>query len=101
MRSDLGFSIVTIEGDSLSVIKKCSSHFPDKYEISAYIQNIKGFFTIFSYDKLHAYTKRSGNKIMHELAEEWLKTGVEVFLVGATPSFIQRMAKKDRLWDSN
>lgn len=82
---NLGFSKVIIEGDSLLVIKKkCSFHYQDKSEISAYIHSIKRdsyHFQILQFK----HTKRLGNKVAHAIATECLKMGEEIYLYREIP----------------
>ncbi|MBA0766701.1 hypothetical protein Gotri_015720 [Gossypium trilobum] len=37
----MGWSEVTVEGDSLAIIKKCQTHNPNKSQIGAHIQDIQ------------------------------------------------------------
>ncbi|MBA0683303.1 hypothetical protein Goari_024970, partial [Gossypium aridum] len=41
MGLEMGWSEVTVEGDSLAIIKKCQTHNPNKSQIGAHIQDIQ------------------------------------------------------------
>lgn len=81
----IGFSKVAIEGDSLSMVKKCNQEKPDKSEIYAYIHNIKslshGFQRI-----CFQHINRRENSLADILAKEGLQKKKEFYLLDFIPS---------------
>ncbi|MBA0845730.1 hypothetical protein Goarm_022506, partial [Gossypium armourianum] len=82
--TELGLASVVVEGDSLSIIKKCQSNEIDKSEIGAYVRDIqhyqRGFHSV-----CFKYTLRKTNLVAHNLAKASLKEGKHIYLVGGVP----------------
>lgn len=70
-----------IEGDSLSVIKKYNSEYPDKLEICAHIRNIKSFSHKFQ--RLCFQHDRMVNDLANTIAIESLRKNDGFYLVHA------------------
>lgn len=88
---EMGLRVVTIEGNSMSVIKKCQTDLVDKSEIGAYIRDVQTkknrFWSIIF---IHAH--RSANQLAYILAMETLKNREQAYLVGSVPVYaLQRM----------
>ncbi|MBA0562368.1 hypothetical protein Golob_007418, partial [Gossypium lobatum] len=64
---------VIIEGDSLSIIKKCKTKNPDKSLVSAYIHDIHQLLLYFKECKFE-HIPRSTNSLAHILAIEAIKS---------------------------
>lgn len=77
---EMGIQNVIIEGDSLTVIKKCRDKLPDKSEIRAYIQYIQ---------IQSAHVNREANRIAHVLATEGLIMRKGMYLKGRLPDFLR------------
>lgn len=80
-------SDIIIEGDSLSVIKKCKMERHEKSRIGAFIHDIKQE-TSRSKHLRFEHTPRSANGLAHILATETLKTQEEIYLVEGVPRFV-------------
>lgn len=89
MGKDMGWVDVIIEGDSLSVIKKCQNQPQDCSLIGAYIADIKDLQHGFHRNRF-SFTPRSANSLTHHLATESLKRGEEAYLLGRLPAFVDR-----------
>lgn len=72
-----GFSRIMVEGDSLTVIKKCIQENPDLSIISAYIQSIKSPEPSFQFISFQ-HVNRESNGVVDLLAKKFLRTE-EVF----------------------
>ncbi|KAA3488532.1 non-ltr retroelement reverse transcriptase [Gossypium australe] len=85
---------VIIEGDSLSIIKKCNNRVLDKSQVSSYIHDIQGMK---DGDKTvrFEFVQRSANKLAHILATETLKRKEKIYLVGGVPWFAEPQAIED------
>ncbi|KAA3477308.1 reverse transcriptase [Gossypium australe] len=80
--------VVIIEGDSLSIIKKCNKRDFDKSQVSSYIHDIhilKNRFKKVSFE----FVPRSANNLAHTLATETLRRKEEVYLVNGVPSYAE------------
>ncbi|KAA3465142.1 reverse transcriptase [Gossypium australe] len=85
---------VIIEGDSLSIIKKCNNPDLDKSEVGVFIQDIQGMKTKYRSIRFE-YTPRMANNLAHIIAIETLKRGEEVYLLDAIPSYAEHQARDD------
>lgn len=79
-----GWDRVIVEGDSLSVIKKCQSKSPDRSQIGALISNIQHLGSFF-HDLKFSYVPRSGNTLAHDLAHSKMKDWKHTYQVKSTP----------------
>lgn len=86
---DHGFFNAIIEGDSLSVIKKCSINLVDRSEINAYIRSINNLISRF-HSVTFQHVNRSDNSVAHKLATKCLRESSESYLLNAVPAFVQR-----------
>ncbi|KAK5802421.1 hypothetical protein PVK06_030012 [Gossypium arboreum] len=83
-----------IEGDSLSIVKKCKDVKLDKSQIGAYIHDIHEMKS--RARKLRfEYILRSVNGLAHILATESLKRREEMYLVESTPSYGEGMMRSE------
>ncbi|KAK8656319.1 hypothetical protein V6N13_098273 [Hibiscus sabdariffa] len=92
---DLGFTRVVIEGDSLTVIKKCQSENIDASLISPLIVDIKEVSKVFvsvSYGFVH----REANGAAHVLAQEGKMYSSPMYWMEETPPNTTLAADKDR-----
>ncbi|KAH1129912.1 hypothetical protein J1N35_001290 [Gossypium stocksii] len=86
---ELGVTEAIIEGDSLTIIKKCNNMSQDTSEIRAHIQNIQYHSSRFlSIQFKHANCE--ANQLAHILTIESLRNGEEFYLEGAVPGFVRR-----------
>ncbi|KAA3468559.1 reverse transcriptase [Gossypium australe] len=83
-----------IEGDSLTVIKKCQSSDQDKSQISPYIFDVH---SMKSRDKSlkYEYIPRSANNLAHVLAVETLRRKEEFYLINKIPEFAEIQAWRE------
>ncbi|KAK5844503.1 hypothetical protein PVK06_000643 [Gossypium arboreum] len=81
-------SDIIIEGDSLSVIKKCKTEKQDKSQIGAFIHDIQQA-TSRSKHLRFEHIPRSANGLAHMLATETLRTKEEIYLVEGVPRFAE------------
>ncbi|KAA3471033.1 glycine, alanine and asparagine-rich protein-like [Gossypium australe] len=85
-----------IEGDSLSIIKKCNSVRPDKSLVGLYIQDIQRITT--KARKLRfEFILRSENNLAHVLATESLRRREEVYLVNDVPIYAKGKARDESI----
>ncbi|KAA3472189.1 reverse transcriptase [Gossypium australe] len=83
-----------IEGDSLTVIKKCQNLDQDKSQISSYIfdvHHMKSRDRSLKFD----FTHRSTNNLAHILAVESLRRKEEHYLLNRVPDFADAQARRD------
>lgn len=92
----MGFQKVILEGDSLSIIKKCLDSEIDGSKISAYIRDIKPFRSQFT-DIRFFHVHRSSNQVAHLLAQKALQDGETVYLVGSVPHYIHKLVADEWL----
>ncbi|MBA0848617.1 hypothetical protein Goshw_004702 [Gossypium schwendimanii] len=87
----MGLSETIIEGDALSIVKKCQNHVMDKSEIAAYIRNIH--LTAEHFRWIHfRHIKKEANRLAHTIATESLRREEQEYLNGMVPDFaLQRM----------
>ncbi|KAK5835811.1 hypothetical protein PVK06_011521 [Gossypium arboreum] len=89
---DMQRSEIIIEGDLLSIIKKCNATEIDKSQIGACIHDIHKLKS--KARKLRfEYTPRSENGLAHILATESLKRREEMYLVEIIPSYVEGKAR--------
>ncbi|KAA3475146.1 reverse transcriptase [Gossypium australe] len=83
-----------IEGDSLTVIKKCQNPDQDKSQLSPYIFDVHHMK---SRDRSlkHEFTQRSANNLEHVLAVESLRRREEFYLLNRVPVFADAQARSD------
>ncbi|KAA3487748.1 reverse transcriptase [Gossypium australe] len=85
---------VIIEGDSMSIIKKCNNPEFDKSEVGVFIQDIQGMKSKCRCIRFE-YTPRKANNLAHILATETMKRGEEVYLFDGVPSYAEGQARDD------
>lgn len=91
---DQGWADVIIEGDAMTVIKKCLSKSIDKSLLYAYITDIHRLKTGFQTIEF-CFTPRKSNRLAHILATESLKRNEAIYLKGELSSFAEKsMADK-------
>ncbi|MBA0784597.1 hypothetical protein Gotri_027646, partial [Gossypium trilobum] len=76
----LGLRLVTIRGDSKTVIKKCQSSETDKSIIGAVINDIKSHSTLFQ-EIGFQFIQKSENFQAHKITKETLANGEERYLI--------------------
>ncbi|KAA3455040.1 reverse transcriptase [Gossypium australe] len=87
---------IIIEGDSLSIIKKCKNSDLDRSEVGVYIQDIH---------KLQAqcmrvsfkHVRRMANNLAHIIAKESLKRREEVYLIEAVPGYAEVQVRSESM----
>ncbi|KAH1063899.1 hypothetical protein J1N35_028886 [Gossypium stocksii] len=84
----------TIEGDSLSVIRKCNDDKMDKSRIGAYIYYIQKMKSA-ARQLRFVHVTRSANTLAHILATESLKREEEVYLVGGILDFAKHQVRNE------
>ncbi|MBA0759710.1 hypothetical protein Gotri_022551 [Gossypium trilobum] len=91
---EMGLSETIIEGDALSIVKKCQNHVMDKSEIAAYIRNIH--LTAEHFRWIHfRHIKKEANRLAHTIATESLRREEQEYLNGMVPGFaLQRMEEE-------
>ncbi|MBA0799518.1 hypothetical protein Gohar_010030, partial [Gossypium harknessii] len=90
MGLEMGWSEVTVEGDSLAIRKKCQTHNPNKSQIGAHIQDIQQLKDSFQ-SIVFKHTPRLANGLAHILAIETLKKSKTDYLVGGAPVYAERV----------
>lgn len=88
------WSDVEIEGDALSIIKKCKSNNEDRSEIRALIKNINSYVRNFQKIQFQ-HVPREANYLAHILAMESLKKEEEVYLEAGVPDFVKEIYEKE------
>ncbi|KAH1096770.1 hypothetical protein J1N35_013691 [Gossypium stocksii] len=93
--SYMKWKTVIIEGDALSILKKCKKKQIDRSLIGAVIHDIQKevhkFVTI-SFD----YIPRSGNGLADLIATETLKKGNELYLINRVPGYAERVKEMEQ-----
>ncbi|XP_017620800.1 uncharacterized protein LOC108465011 [Gossypium arboreum] len=92
--TDMQWPKIIIEGDSLSIIKKCKVKSPDKSLVGAYIHDIQQLL-LKSRNCRFEYIPRIANSLAHILAIETLKK--EFYLVGNVPEYVEKQTERDRM----
>lgn len=80
---------IVIEGDSLTIIKKCKSRTPDLYILSAHIKNIKQNLDQFS-RVLFYHVSRYANNLANAIANRVLKRREPIYLEKVVPYYAVR-----------
>ncbi|KAA3483968.1 reverse transcriptase [Gossypium australe] len=93
---DMGRENISIEGDSLTIIKKCNQTDLDKSQIGAFIHDIQRLKNRGSSLKF-AYTPRLSNKLAHLLATETLKRNKGLYLLNSVPRFAEIQMRNDSI----
>ncbi|KAA3464007.1 reverse transcriptase [Gossypium australe] len=93
---DMGRENISIEGDSLTIIKKCNQTDLDKSQIGAFIHDIQRLKNRGSSLKF-AYTPRLSNKLAHLLATETLKRNEGLYLLNSVPRFVEIQMMNDSI----
>ena len=86
---------VIIEGDSLSIIRKCKTKSPDKSLISAYLHDIHQLLLKFKECRFE-HIPRLVNNLAHILASEALKSSRGAYLIGRVPEAAEIQAETER-----
>ncbi|KAG8485703.1 hypothetical protein CXB51_018966 [Gossypium anomalum] len=92
--SEMGFPEIIIEGDSLSIVKKCNANIHDRSVISGYIRNIKQEMNRFSFISIQ-HINRSENQLAHLLAKECLSSGEVSYLEDDVPSHARQTMENE------
>ncbi|KAA3453480.1 reverse transcriptase [Gossypium australe] len=92
----MGGKQINIEGDSLSIIKKCNQTDFDKSQIGAFIYDIQRMKNRGSSLKF-TYSPRSSNKLAHLLATETLRRNEVFYLFHCVPRFAETQRRNDSL----
>lgn len=90
-----GFSLVHVEGDSRTIVRKCESSLPDKSEVRGIISNIQDLKNQF-HKITFSHIDRSGNGMAHELASYSLQSKTEVHHKGRLSIFTANDWKERR-----
>ncbi|KAA3475570.1 Zinc finger, CCHC-type [Gossypium australe] len=85
---------IIIEGDSLSIIKKCNKPDLDKSVVGVYIQDICRLQAKCRKIRFE-HTLRMANKLAHIIAMESLKRREEIYLIEAVPSYAEHQARHE------
>ncbi|MBA0655717.1 hypothetical protein Goklo_008167 [Gossypium klotzschianum] len=80
----LGLECVTIESDSLTIIKKAKSISKEKLEIEAIVTDIQQYKERFQQINFR-HISRLGNSLAHHLAKASIEKGEDIYLVGGVP----------------
>ncbi|KAA3468585.1 reverse transcriptase [Gossypium australe] len=91
---EMNREVTIIEGDSLSVIKKCKNTTQDKSQIGPFILDIhrmklKGKSLKFE------YISRSANNLAHLIATETLRRKQEIYLISRVPDYAAEQARNE------
>ncbi|MFQ6648037.1 hypothetical protein Gotur_021851 [Gossypium turneri] len=92
---DMQWSNIIIEGDALSITKKCKIKNHDKSMVRAYIQDIHQLLAK-SKKYCFEYIPRVENSPAHILAMETLKKKDEIYLVGRVPEYAKNLKEKEK-----
>ncbi|MFQ6643111.1 hypothetical protein Gotur_017964 [Gossypium turneri] len=79
---------IIIEGDALSIIKKCKTQANDKSRVGAHIRDIHQLL-IKTKRHYFEHTPREANSLSHMLAREALKKKEEIYLIGRVPEYAE------------
>ncbi|KAH1073318.1 hypothetical protein J1N35_025646 [Gossypium stocksii] len=93
---DMKWEKVIIEGDSLSIIKKCKMKSSDKSLVCAYIHDIQQLALKYK-DYSFEYTQRMANSLTHSIANETMKNKREVYLVERVLESTEQQEERDRV----
>lgn len=95
MRVNLGFQRIIIEGDSLSIVKKCKQDESDRSEICVHIRNIKSLSSAFQWIHIQ-YIEREANRLADNLADKVITEDREFYLLNEAPSSSWEILEKNR-----
>ncbi|MBA0748221.1 hypothetical protein Gogos_005068 [Gossypium gossypioides] len=94
---DLGLMRLVVEEDSFTMIKKVKLSEVDRFEISAYIKDIKKMSSEFlSCTFMHV--QRSANTVMYQLTSEGLRLNLGFFGLNGVSDFTEELVEQDRRW---
>lgn len=88
MRSVSGFQKIILEGDSLSVIRKCNTNLPDLSVINPLIQDIKQYSRNFQNVQFR-HINRFANQVAGPIAKEALKLDMGSYLIDLVSYYVQ------------
>lgn len=91
---DMKWGNIIIEGDSLTIIKKCRTKIQDKSLIGAYIHDIQQI-SLKTQKYSFEYTPRTANRLAHFIAIETMKSKKEVYLIGRVPEYAEKLKERD------
>ncbi|MFQ6626338.1 hypothetical protein Gotur_005255 [Gossypium turneri] len=94
------WSKIIIEGDSLSIIKKCKENREDKSHIGAYIHDIQQIMSR-SRNLTFEYIPRAANSLTPILAKESMKKREEIYLVDSVPEYAEFQRVNDSVREPN
>ncbi|MBA0626635.1 hypothetical protein Godav_004268 [Gossypium davidsonii] len=97
---DMQWPNIIIEGDALSIIKKCKLKSYDKSMIGAYIQDIHQLLEK-SGKCYFKYIPREANSLAHKLATETLKKKEESYLIGRVPGYAENLEETEKRSGTN
>ncbi|XP_012487873.1 uncharacterized protein LOC105801085 [Gossypium raimondii] len=86
---------IIIEGDSLSIIKKCRSNIPDKSKMCAYIIDIHKLQSSFQECRFE-HVPRAVNSLAHMIAKATLRDKRILYLVEVVPEYAEDQSGRDR-----
>ncbi|MBA0868736.1 hypothetical protein Goshw_018230, partial [Gossypium schwendimanii] len=92
---DMQWEKIIIEGDALSIIKKCKMKNHGISMIGAFIYDIHQIKTKFSNISFE-YIPREGNSLAHSLAVETLKRKDKIYLIGGVPKYAIHLKDRDK-----
>ncbi|KAA3457419.1 reverse transcriptase [Gossypium australe] len=87
---------ITIEGDSLAIIKKCKTTTLDKSQIGSLIYDIQRMKQRCSKIQFQ-YIPRQANQLAHILATETLKRRSEIYLVHSVPRYAEAQMRDESM----
>ncbi|XP_012477492.1 uncharacterized protein LOC105793109 [Gossypium raimondii] len=85
---------IIIEGDSLSIIKKCRSNIPDKSQVCAYISDILKLQSRFQECRFE-HVPRAVNSLTHTIAKATLRDKRIIYLVEGVPEYVEDRRERD------
>ncbi|MBA0577075.1 hypothetical protein Golob_024426 [Gossypium lobatum] len=91
---------IIIEGDSLSIIKKCRSNIPDKSKVCAYINDIHKLQSSFQECRFE-HVPRVVNSLAHMIAKATLRDKRILYLVEGVPEYAEDQSGRDRRGESD
>ncbi|MBA0756448.1 hypothetical protein Gogos_020650 [Gossypium gossypioides] len=91
---DMKWENIIIEGDSLSIIKKCRTKSHDKSLIGAYIHDIQQI-SLKTQKCSFEYIPRTANCLAHSIVTETMKSNKEVYLIGKVPEYAEKLNERD------
>lgn len=87
------FTEVEVEGDALTIIKKCNSTTQDRSAISTYIQDLKEIKRFFFQEIRFMHTRRAKNMVAHTIATDYLKKRVERYMIREIPESVESLVR--------